>query len=110
MLDEERCFRTDAEMSALERIAADDHARRELLWLRAMEKADSDTALDLERLDPGLRDRLRDVCSDFNALGPLTPRERRDWFAAQWHACYDRHAGDLSQACSCSRCIAVREE
>ena len=109
MLDDERCFRTDAEMAALERIAADDHARRELLWLRAMEKEDTETALDLEQVDPGLLDRLGDVRAGFRALGPLSPLQRRDWFAAQWHACYDRHAGDLSEMCACSRCIAMRE-
>jgi len=35
--------------------------RRELLWLRAMEKGDEDSVRDLEKVDPGLRDRVDDV-------------------------------------------------
>ena len=41
------------------KIAADPHARRELLWLRAREKDDIALASDLEEIDPGLLDRLR---------------------------------------------------
>jgi hypothetical protein len=105
MIDDERCLRTDAEMAALERIAADDHARRELLWLRAMEQEDHDSAIDLEKIDPELLDRLGDVIHAFATAGPLDSRERRLWFARQWQACYDRHAGDRFVACACGQCM-----
>ena len=53
------CRRAGALVAALDRIARDPTARRELLWLRAKEKDDLETVRSLERLDPGLGERLR---------------------------------------------------
>jgi hypothetical protein len=107
--EEERCLRAEAELATLERIADDDEARRELLWLRAMEKDDVASAMDLESVDPRLRDRMTDVLVAFAATGGLVGRSRREWFARAWHECYDRHAGIIETACACSRCIECRE-
>ena len=68
--------------SVLERIASDPAIRRELLWLRAKEKFDEETAKDLEKVEPGLRDRMAALVDDFVARGNRldTPAEQRDGF------------------------------
>jgi hypothetical protein len=48
----------------LERMAADSAIRRELLWLRAKEKEDEETARELEELEPGLRERMAELVRD----------------------------------------------
>lgn len=51
---------TDADDWActLFRVSRDRRARRELLWLLAMTKADHETAADLERVDPRVVERI----------------------------------------------------
>jgi hypothetical protein len=74
--------------AAIARIAGEQQSRRELLWLRAMEKGDGIHAKRLLGLDPSIPARLRflhDV--DFEALDALDPVRRRDAYAAL----YDFH-------------------
>jgi hypothetical protein len=59
-VDEEQCDR----IAALMMCTADAPARREWLWLRAMEKRDHDSARDLERVDPALLDRMERAYGD----------------------------------------------
>ena len=59
-LDEDESHR----MAALMICTGDAPARREWLWLRAMEKQDHDAARNLERVDPALLDRLERVYGD----------------------------------------------
>jgi hypothetical protein len=59
----------------LARICNDDEQRREMLWLRAMEKGDEPTARDLERIDPGLRERVADVRRSAEAVDPRSAAE-----------------------------------
>jgi hypothetical protein len=48
----------DFDIDAFQTIVGDAAARRELLWLRAKEKEDEEAAAALERLDPGIVDRV----------------------------------------------------
>lgn len=79
-------------LKALLRITHDAEARREFLWLRAIEREDVETARDLERLDPGIVDRLRAAGFDVEDHPDEPSRERRDRFARlqnhhfEWHA------------------------
>lgn len=108
-MDDDKCLRLEAEMAAIERIVRDPIARRELLWLRAHEKDDSETARDLERTDPALRARMRDVLDRFDASDIWRDRDRRDWFGREWDRRYQAHTGDLSVVvCGCVRCRACR--
>lgn len=80
------------DLKALIRITHDAEARREFLWLRAMEKEDIATARDLERIDAGVVDRLRAAGCDVEDHPDEPSRERRDRFARlqthhlEWHA------------------------
>jgi hypothetical protein len=73
----------------------DDHARRELLWLRAKEEDDETSARDLERLDPELVERLRAAGADLAGRADESPSARRERFAQLWDDCYERHRRDL---------------
>ncbi|MBN9166525.1 MAG: hypothetical protein BGO98_05820 [Myxococcales bacterium 68-20] len=73
------------------KIAADPHARRELLWLRAREKDDIALASDLEEIDPGLLDRLRAAGVDLTERPGELPHERRERFGRLSDECYRRH-------------------
>ena len=60
---------------AVELACSSDSLRRELLWLRAMEKQDEEQARDLERVDPELRSRLAEVVARADGLNPGAARE-----------------------------------
>lgn len=76
---------------AIERIVADHHARRELLWLRAKEKGDHALALDLERVDPDLVARLRRAGFDVDERHGESARARSERFGQLWDRCHARH-------------------
>ena len=85
--------------SALDRIAADSHRRRELLWLLAKLKDDDETSKDLESVEPGLALHMRELVSDFSARGERleTPRERRDAFERLYRERFEHHAAELTR-------------
>ncbi len=85
------------QVSALSRIVENDHARRELLWLRAMEKDDTDSARDLERVDPGIPGRLRADGVDITVHDDELPRARRERFGRLFDECFQRHAERLAR-------------
>ena len=84
------------EEQVLKHIATDDHARRELLWLRAKEKGDDHLARDLERVDPQLVGRLRRSGLDVEERDGESPRERAERMGRLWDECYAQHVASLS--------------
>jgi len=60
---------------AIELACSSDNLRRELLWLRAMEKQDEEQARDLESVDPELVSRLAEVVARAEGLNPRAARE-----------------------------------
>jgi hypothetical protein len=74
-----------------ERIAADDHARRELLWLRAKEKGADDVARALERVDPQLLGRLRCAGLDIEERDGESASARAERMGRSWDQCFARH-------------------
>ena len=78
----------------LQQIATNAHSRRELLYLRALEKGDEREARSLLRVDPSIVQRLRSVGLDPEQGGESElPRERRDRMGRLWDACWRHHAG-----------------
>jgi hypothetical protein len=86
------------ELVVLQKLMADDHARRELLWLRAKEKEDDITARDLERVDPELVRRLRDAGADVSERDYEGARERRERYGRLHDECHERHATRIRAA------------
>ena len=80
------------ELLIVKRLMADGHARRELLWLRAKEKEDEATARDLERVDPGVVQRLQAAGADIAERDYEGSWERRERFGRLWDECRERHA------------------
>ncbi len=77
----------------LEPIAANAHSRRELLYLRALEKEDDREAQSLLRVDPNIVQRLRAMGIDPEEGGARElPRERRERMGRLWDACWRYHA------------------
>ena len=72
----------------LDRICRDDTARRELLWLRARERADWLSVRLLEDTDPGIPTRLK-------AAGVDIEDDRSTYFLEAWDETYARHAARL---------------
>lgn len=83
------------DITAFERIVADDHARRELLWLRAKEKEDEETVRGLEAVDPRLVGRLLAAGADIEERSDEGKWERRERFGRVYDECYERHAERL---------------
>lgn len=78
----------------LEPIATNAHSRRELLYLRALEKEDDREAQHLMRVDPNIVQRLREMGIDPDEGGEWEPpRERRERMGRLWDACWRHHAG-----------------
>jgi hypothetical protein len=80
------------ELNVLERIAADDGARSELLWLYAQQKEDEVAARDLEGEDPTLVRRLVDAGFEVENRDGEDPLVRRQRFSRLWYDCYQHHA------------------
>ncbi len=79
----------DEMMEKLERACAEDETRRDLLWLRAQEKEDDESIESLERVDPGLRARMRAFMAETRPDLIEDPRQRRQAFARLWHRRFD---------------------
>jgi hypothetical protein len=90
---------SDDYVADLERICADDHARRELLYLRALEKDDLDAARDLEEVDPDLRTRLTHAGVDLSLPKYEPDGDRRARFARSYDETSQRHALRLRRDC-----------
>jgi hypothetical protein len=84
-------------VQATERICAEPKARRELLWLRAMEKEDIETVRFLERVDRSLAPRMRALVE--HTLPPHVdldrPRERSEYFGRLYSERFAHHARRL---------------
>lgn len=93
-------------MAALERIAGDVVARRELLWLRAMEKEDYDMADSLDESEPGMARRLYLWEAGLADAETLRGMRARDRYALLWDLRYEVHAPELALVqCECGGCL-----
>jgi hypothetical protein len=80
--DEQSSKQIDA---VLELICRDTPARRELLWLRAIEAEDQFSLALLERGDPTLRPRMVALLAERGLPAPDHPESRKEVYAAFWH-------------------------
>lgn len=80
-----------------ERLIADPEARRELLWLRAMEKGDDGDACDIERVDPGVVARLRAAGFDIDVRPDDERRGRRERFGRMMDEREEQHMVRLAR-------------
>lgn len=98
---------------ALDHIAHDPGARRELLWIRALERGDAATAESIERVDPGVADRLEPLAlrvlecalpnTDMNNPGVLRELYLRVHDERFRHHC----ARFTRETCGCIECTGV---
>ena len=90
---------SDRATQDIQRICADRRARRELLWLRAMEKADEVTAAELERSEPELANERAELVSEYLAQGNILEdlKARRHWFGERFSARFEFHARRLAK-------------
>ena len=61
--------------------------RRQLLWLRAKEKGDEDSAADLVRIEPAIREWAFALEIEGDTLPSY--QQRAHWYADRWHEHYD---------------------
>lgn len=87
--------RRESDAESLRLIMGDATARRELLWLRAMEKCDMEDARDLESVDPSVTLRLADAGVLPRPLPGEHWRDRADRWGRAWDVTYVRHARRL---------------
>ena len=81
------------DVEVLAKITASAHARRELLYLRALEKDDERMARSLLSSDPDIVRRLRAHGLDPEEGGEWElPRERSERMGQLWEACWRYHA------------------
>ncbi len=79
----------------LERMTRNAHSRRELLYLRALEKGEAQEVRSLLHVDPNIVQRLRAMGIDPEEGGRReweSPRERRERMGRLWEACWRHHA------------------
>lgn len=93
--DEESSKQIDA---VLELICRDTPARRELLWLRAIEAEDRFSLELLERGDPTLRGRMTALLAKRGLPGPGDPDSRKEVLAAFWHEHFAALAARMARA------------
>jgi hypothetical protein len=74
----------DAYVDRIERIASDPLARRRLLWLRARERRDGETAAALQRSEPNLLRGFDGVRERVDELDEQSEYERSKGFALLW--------------------------
>lgn len=79
-----------------EKLIADPHARRELLWLRAKEKGNEGDARDIERVDPGVVARLREAGFDVD-VGLDERRSLRERFGRMMDERQRQHMDRLAR-------------
>ncbi len=98
--------------AALDRIAHEPSTRRELLWLRAMERGDEQTARWVERTDPSVPDRLQPLAARIlrSALpnNIEEPGVRREFFLRVHDERFRHHvARILGEPCNCIGCSGI---
>ena len=98
------CRRRQALAQAIQRITQDDGSRRELLWLRAVEKGDERSRRDLEEIEPGLRRRMRHARARIEAAAES---DRGPTAGRLWDEMYARLIGgqQAAVACDCLDCV-----
>jgi hypothetical protein len=74
----------DLYVERVERIASDPIARRRLLWLRARERRDCETAAALQRIEPNLLRGFEGVRALVDELDEQAESERSKGFALLW--------------------------
>jgi len=98
---------------ALDRIARDPASRRELLWVRAVERGDVSTAASIERVDPGVSSRLEPLAMRVLecALPPADlddPAVRRELFLRIHDERFRHHCARFAgQPCGCIECTGI---
>jgi len=106
------CTRHEGWLEGLEAICADDEARRELLWLRAKQNDDESSIRALERIDPGLPDRLSWASARFESWRPMLrwSRDAEHAWGKIYDVCFDAHAARLTgrPVCGCGECRSLR--
>jgi hypothetical protein len=80
-------------VEVLDRLTRDPRVRRELLWLRAMEKGDLMSVRDLESVDPELRGRLAPFVEENAAAIAHDPRQAFASMQDRWYAKRARELG-----------------
>ena len=104
------CSSSELLCEIIKNICRDDKARRELLWLRAMEKGDEDAVEILERSDPGLRDRMSGYEMKLEEKEVRSASARREAFGRFWDECFERHSRPARPLrCDCHDCSGSEE-
>jgi protoheme ferro-lyase len=99
LLDEEAIETRNEVERAVERVWRHTRARRELLWLRAMESQDQFIINLLEQADATLRARMTALLEARGLPTPDDPRCRDAVYAAFW----EEHFSELTAAASAGR-------
>jgi hypothetical protein len=98
---------------ALDRIARDPATRRELLWVRAMERGDAPAVASIERVDPGVADRLEPLALRILecALPPADiddPGIRRELYLRIHDERFRHHCARFArEPCGCIECTGL---
>ena len=107
-----KCTRHDGWVKGLEAICADDEARRELLWIRAMQKDGDDHAKKIEELDPGVRRRLAWAIAWYRNWEPMLQwsYDPEDAWGRIYDVCFDTHVARIlgKPLCECDDCLWMR--
>ncbi len=85
-------------VAVLDRMCRNAAIRRELLWLRAKETADQESARDLREIEPGLVEHTARLVEDFLAQGHCldTPEQEREGFALLYEERFEHWARILT--------------
>ncbi len=100
-------------VGALERIAHDPAARRELVWVRALERGDAAAAARIERADPGVKGRLERLAMRILecALPPADlddPGMRRELYLRIHDERFRHHCARFAKTpCGCIECTGI---
>jgi hypothetical protein len=79
----------------VQEMCANDAIRREMLWLRAKEKGDEDTARDLESVDPTLKTRLLPIVMRIEHRHFRSSREESEAWSEEWHRRLEFHTARI---------------
>jgi hypothetical protein len=91
------------DVNIFERLMADSHARRELLWLRAKEQGDERDAREIERVDPSVVARLRAAGFDVDVRADDERGGRRERFGRMMDQRQEQHLERLAREASIGR-------
>jgi hypothetical protein len=104
------CRRVQADIDALDRLADDPPGRRVHLWLRALEKEDSDAIEFLRRADPDAERRVKAFIASKEIEAPLpVRRDDRRWYGWLQDRFFETYV-DSSVTCACDRCLNRRDD